>query len=174
MITKQKKKEIVANLSEKLNDVQGLYLIDFSGMSVDDAIKLRRTFRNSEVSYVVAKNTLIKRAMSKKEELNLPDEMFVGPTGMVFSYDDAISPAKIIKEFFDKEKKPVLKGALLDGQFFDGSQLKELAALPGKHDILASIVGSIHAPISGIVGSINAVIRDVAYLVEEVAKKKAS
>lgn len=174
MITKQKKQEIVSNLIEKLNGVQGVYVLDFTGLTVFEAIKLRRAFKQINVKYVVAKNSLIKRALSENAGLSIPDKVFVGPSGLVLSYDDPVAPAKIIKDIFEKEKKPVLKGALLDGQFFDGSKLKELAALPGKLEMMASIVGSLHAPISGIVGSINAVMRDVAYLVEEVAKKKAS
>jgi large subunit ribosomal protein L10 len=63
---------------------------------------------------------------------------------------------------------------LLEGQYFDGTKLKELAALPGKKEMMSAIVGSLHAPISGIVGSINAVMRDLASIIEEVAKKKAS
>ncbi len=174
MITKQKKQETVANLNEKLDGVQGIYMLDFTGMTVEDAIKLRRAFKKINVKYLVAKNSLIKRAVGDSNDFPIPEDKYIGPTGLVFSYDDPVSPAKIIKEIFDKEKKPVLKGAVLDGRFFDGSKLKELAALPGKSDIMASIIGSIHAPISGIVGTINAVMRDVAYLVEEAAKKKAS
>jgi large subunit ribosomal protein L10 len=75
---------------------------------------------------------------------------------------------------FDKSQKPRLKAAVIEGVFYDGSQLKTIAALPSKPDIISGIIGSLHSPISGIVGSINAVMRDVAYLVEEVAKKQAS
>lgn len=174
MITKQKKQEIVSNLIEKLKGAQGLYMLDFTGLTVFEAIKLRRAFRQIDVKYVVAKNTLIKRALSEYDRFPIPDEKFAGPTGLVFSYDDPVAPAKVIRDLSEKDKKPVLKGAVLDGQFFEGSRLKELAALPGKKDMMASIIGSIHAPISGIVGTINAVMRDVSYLVEEVAKKKAS
>jgi len=174
MITKQKKQDIVSGLIEKLRDVQGVYILDFTGLTVFEAIKLRRALKQINVKYVVAKNSLIKRALSDNPDLKIPDNIFIGPTGLVLSYDDPVAPAKIIKDIFEKDKKPILKGAVLDKQFFDGSKLKELASLPGKKEMMASIVGSLHAPISGIVGSINAVMRDVAYLVEEVTKKKAS
>lgn len=174
MITRQKKQEIVAGLVELLQSVQGLFFLDFTTMTVAESIKLRRALKQADLKYKVAKNTLIHRAIDEVGGLNVPDNMFVGQTGIVFSYDDPVSPAKIIKEESEKTKKPVLKGALLDGQFFDGSRLKELAALPGKKEMMAAIVGSLHAPVSGIVGSINAVMRDVASLIEEVAKKKAS
>jgi len=174
MITKDKKKETVSALVENLKDVQGIYFVNFKGMTVADAIRIRRSFKKVDIKYQVAKNSLIKRALDEVGGFDIPDSIFVEETGVVFSYEDPIAPAKIIKKEFDKEKKPTLKAAVVDGQFFEGSQLKELAALPGKPEIMSAIVGSIHAPISGIVGSINAVMRDLAYLVEEVAKKQAS
>ena len=174
MITRQKKQETVASLVELLQGVQGLYFLDFTTMSVAETIKLRRALKQADLKYRVAKNTLIDRAINEVGGFDLPDSLFVGQTGIVFSYDDPVIPAKIIKEESEKTKKPVLKGAILDGQYFDGSKLKDIAALPGKKEMMSAIVGSLHAPITGIVGSINAVMRDVASLIEEVAKKKAS
>jgi large subunit ribosomal protein L10 len=58
--------------------------------------------------------------------------------------------------------------------YFDSTQLKQVSELPTREDLIAGMIGSIHAPITGIVGSINAVMRDVASLIEEVAKKKAA
>ncbi len=174
MITKDKKKETVSALVEKLKEVQGLYFINFEGLTVGDAIRLRRSFKEVDIKYQVAKNSLIKRALDEVGGFEIPDSVFIKETGVVFSYEDPISPAKILKKEFDKFKKPVFKAAIVEGQLFDSSQLKELAALAGKPEIMSAIIGSINAPISGIVGSINAVLRDVAYLVEEVAKKQAS
>ena len=93
---------------------------------------------------------------------------------MIFGDADPIAPAKIIRQYFEKGQKPRLKVAVIEGQMFDGSQLKQVSELPTREELISSMIGSIHAPISGIVGSINAVLRDVASLVEEVAKKKAA
>ena len=67
-----------------------------------------------------------------------------------------------------------MKAAVIEGVFYDGSQLKAVAALLSKPEVMAAIIGSLESPISGIVGSINAVMRDAASLIEEVAKKQAS
>lgn len=174
MISKAQKQVIVDGLVEKFKEATGFYFVNFKGMTVEDAIRVRREMRNLGVDYQVAKNSLIKRAMDEVGGFDLPDEIFKGETAVIFGYEDAIAPAKVIKEEFSKNEKPVLKAALIEGQYFDSSKLKELAALPSKDDMMAAIVGSLHAPISGIVGSINAVMRDVASLVEEVAKKQAS
>lgn len=175
MVTLEQKKQIVAKLIENFTDVSGYYLVDFVGMTVEEAINFRRQLKKVGIKYQVAKNTLIKRALIEAgKEGVIPDANFFGASGVIFAYDDAVAPARIIKEVSEKSQKPRLKAAVIEGVFYDGSQLKTIAALPSKPDIISGIIGSLQSPISGIVGSINAVMRDVAYLVEEVAKKKAS
>ncbi len=173
MISKSKKSEIVAGLVEQLKDATGVYFVDFATMTVSETAGFRTTLREKDVVMKVAKNTLIRRAL---EEIGgydtLPVEATKGQTAMIISYDDPTAPAKIIKESFKKVEKPVYKSAVLEGEMFDSTKLEVLASLPSKQDMYAAICGSIGAPASGIVGSINAVMRDVASLVEEVAKKQ--
>ena len=174
MITKQRKQEIVSELVEKFRNASGFYLVDFAGMKVSDSIRIRREFKKLSVDYRVAKNTLIQLAMKEVGEYQIPSEVFTGQTAIIFGYSDPVSPAKTLKEQIDKFTKPLFKGAYIDGQFFDDKQLKKIASLPTKQDMMASIVGSLHAPISGIVDSINVVMRDLASVIEEVAKKQAA
>ncbi len=77
------------------------------------------------------------------------------------------------KYFADKQKLS-LKACYIENEYFDGDQLKALATLPSKNDLIAGIIGSLDSPISGIVGSINAVIRDLVSVVDEISKKKAA
>ncbi len=174
MITREKKKEIAAALAERFEETSSVYFINFEGLTVEDAIRMRRAFKEKEVKYQVAKNTLIKRALDEANIDTIPDEKLKLPTGLAFCYEDPVAPAKIIKKEFDENEKPQLKCCILEGRYYDGDDLKKLAALPTKEDIMGSIAGSVHSPISGIVGAINGVMRDLAYLVEEVAKKQAS
>lgn len=176
MITKQRKTELVQELIDKLKGANGLYLLDFARMTVDESIKLRRAFKAKNIAYKVAKNTLAKIALMEYDQFNVPDKSLFGMTAFAFGYDDPTAPAKVLKEYLDQNKKeiPVLKCAIIDGQLFDGNQLKLLASLPSKEDMIAGILGSLDAPVSGIVGSINAVVRDLASVIEEVAKKKAA
>jgi large subunit ribosomal protein L10 len=174
MITKQKKQVIIEKLVEKFRQASGFYLVDFVGMKVGDSIKFRRELKKMNVDFIVAKNTLILRSLGVIGDYNLPGEVFKGQTAIIFGYDDPLSPSKVIKSHFEKFNKPVFKGAYIDGHFFDGTKLKEVASLPTKQDIMAAIVGSLHAPVSGIVGSINALMRDLASVIEEAAKSKAA
>lgn len=172
MITRQNKQEIVQELVELLRKASGVYLVDFTKMTVAETYKFRKVIHEKELVYRVAKNTLIERAVDELGQFSIPPANLFGQTGIVISYDDPTAPAKVIKEFFDKGEKPRLKAAFLEGQFYDGSELKTIASLPTRSEMIAGILGSLNAPASGIVGAINAVMRDVASIIEEVAKKQ--
>ncbi len=176
-MNKQDKEQEVLEIKEKLDKAASIYLTDFSGLTVEQTNELRDEFFNINVEYKVLKNTLIKKALDQsdnkfKAQSEKIIEYLKGPTSVVFAYDDPVSPAKIIKKFFDKNEKPKLKLALVESEVYDSKKLNELASIPSKPEIMASIVGSLHAPISGIVHSLNAVLRDLASIIEEVAKKQ--
>lgn len=176
-MNKQDKEQSVLEIKEKLDKASSIYLTDFSGLTVAETNDLRDELFNAKVEYKVLKNTLVKKALEQSEnrfnaQSEKIGEFLKGPTGIIFAFDDPVSPAKIIKKFFDKGEKPKLKLALVEDVAYEGKQLNQLASLQSKPELIASIVGSLHAPISGIVGSINAVIRDLASIVEEVAKKQ--
>ncbi len=176
-MTKQDKEQSVLAIKEKLEKASSIYLTDFSGLTVAETNQLRDEFFDAKVEYKVLKNTLVKKALEQKDgKFNAQSEklgeFLKGPTGVIFAFDDPVTPAKIIKKFYDKGEKPKLKLALVENIAYEGKQLNELASLQSKPELIAAIVGSLHAPISGIVGSINAVIRDLASLIEEVGKKQ--
>lgn len=174
MVTKQKKEEVLAELTRKLRDTKGLYLVDYTGMTAAESVALRREFRSIGAEMKIAKNTLVRRALKEVGGFDIPDDQIVGQTALAMGYKDAIAPAKIIKRVVDKDKKLALKAAVIEGQVFAGNQLDTISTLPSREDLIAGILGSLQAPASGIVGAINAVMRDVASLIEEVAKKKAA
>lgn len=175
-MTKEKKREVVQEISEMLEGVTGFYSIDFTGLNVDKTIQLRRGFREAGIKYRVAKNTLVKRALDNAGGYEEVTPRLVGQTGIALGYDDPAAPARILKKFHEDNKVeiPKLNFAVIEGAIYDGDRLKEVASMPSRQDIMASIVGSLNAPISGIVGSINAVMRDLASVIEEVAKKQAA
>jgi len=172
MVTKNKKSQIVAELVEKLQKAQGIFLVNFESMDVALTNEFRKLIHEKELEYQVTKNTLLKRALDETGKFKLPDDVLKGQSGVVFGYSDPTKPGKLIRDFSEKGGKPAFKGAVIENQFFDSSQLKLVASLPTKDDIIAGIMGSLNSPASGIVGSINAVMSGIASLIEEVAKKQ--
>jgi large subunit ribosomal protein L10 len=172
-MTKNKKEEVVAEVAQLLDGASGLYSIDFTGLTVAEAIRLRREFKKAGVTYRVAKNTLVKIALRNQGGYEDVVDRFVGQTGIAIGYDDPAAPARVLDAFIDpKVGIPKLNFALIEGDYVEGDKLKTLAQMPSRMDLLSSIVGALNAPASGLVGVINAVMRDLASVIEEVAKQK--
>ncbi|MGA3243019.1 MAG: 50S ribosomal protein L10 [Bacteroidota bacterium] len=168
------KEAIVAEVAERAARATAMYFADFTGLTVEEATELRREFRKAGVEYRVVKNTLAKKALEQVTGYDRVFEKLVGPTGIAFSYGDAVAPAKIIKKFSDKSGKLKLKAAVLEKQVFDGSRLDELSKLPTRAELMAGVLGSIQAPMTGIVGAIGAVMRDLVNVIDAIEKKKAA
>jgi len=174
MITKEKKQELINELVDLLRDAKGLYFVDYSRITVKESNAIRSEFNQKGVKFKVAKNTLILRALKEIGGIEITESQLFGQTGIALGYSDPIAPAKILRTFVEKNNKLNLKVAVIEGQMFAGSQLKQVSELPTREEIVSGILGSLDSPISGIIGTINAVMRDVFSLVEEVAKKKAA
>jgi len=172
---RNEKEAVVSEMKEMIDNSTAIYLTDYSGISVADINDLRSQFRKEDVRYKVFKNTLFKRALDDSGKFDKLADHLVGMTGFVFANaENPVAPAKIIKKYFDKNKKLSLKACYIEDEYFEGDRLNELAALPSKNDLIASIIGSINAPASGIVGVINAVMRDLVSVVDEISKQKAA
>src|SRR3954462_4463909 len=98
-MTKNKKTEVVAEVAELLNGASGIYSIDFTGLTVANAIRLRREFKKAGVAYKVAKNTLIKRALGEAGGYDHVLAKFVGQSGIAIGYDDPAAPARVLNDF---------------------------------------------------------------------------
>ena len=108
------KEAIVAEVAERAARATAMYFADFTGLTVEEATELRREFRKAGVEYRVVKNTLAKKALEQVTGYDRVFDKLVGPTGIAFSYGDAVAPAKIIKKFSDKSGKLKLKAAVLE------------------------------------------------------------
>src|SRR6266542_3830622 len=130
------KEQLVAELKEKIEGATALYYTDFTGLNVKRMTELRRRLRKANVEYVVIKNTLALRAVN---ESGLVGQTLKGPTGLVFGAD-AVAAAKVLTDFAKEfEQKPAVKGGLLDGKTIDTAQVKQLASLPSREQMLADL-----------------------------------
>ena len=173
-MTREEKGQVLAELGDIMKDASSIYVTDYKGLTVAQATELRTAFRKAGAKYKVAKNTLIKRALNERGiSGDQIDTVLDGQTGLAFGFEDPAAPARVLKEFTEKNEQLKFKLAWLDGSIYDGKQLKTLAALPTKKELIANIVGSLQSPISGIVGVLGALQRDLVYLMDGIEKKKA-
>jgi large subunit ribosomal protein L10 len=174
-MTREEKANVVAELKEVIDRSSGMYFTDFQGMTVAQTTNLRSEFRKAGLTFKVAKNTLIRRALDDAGRLtDQLSKALVNQTGVAFGFDDPVAPARVLNDFIAKNQdKPSLKLAYLEGTLYPGSDLKKVAALPTKKDVMAGIAGSLESPIRGIVGALGALQRDIVYLVDAIEKQKA-
>jgi large subunit ribosomal protein L10 len=146
------KEQLVTELRDKLKGAKALYYTDFTGLNVKRMTELRRRLRRAGVEYVVIKNTLALRAVN---ESGLAGTRLRGPTGLVIS-KDPVSGAKVLSDFAkEHEQRPGIKGGLLDGKAIDVDQVKKLASLPSREQMLAQLAGGLQSPLAGFVGALN-------------------
>jgi large subunit ribosomal protein L10 len=146
------KEQLVTELRDKLKGAKALYYTDFTGLNVKRMTELRRRLRRAGVEYVVIKNTLALRAVN---ESGLAGTRLKGPTGLVISRDP-VSGAKVLSDFAkENEQKPGIKGGLLDGKAIGIDQVKQLASLPSREQMLAQLAGGLQSPLAGFVGALN-------------------
>lgn len=171
MKTKAQKQAEIDAIKEMLNGASGVVLVDFCGLTVDQDTDFRRKMREAGVKYGVFKNTLISKAAQELGIENL-DPVLSHNTALAVSAEDAVAPAKVVSEFAKKHEKVVIKAGLLDGKVISLAEVKELAALPSKEVLIAKMLGSLNAPISGFVNVLQGTIRNAVYVLEAVRKQK--
>lgn len=173
-MNRNEKSEIISEIKGLLESSSAVYLTDYHGINVEDISSLRNQFRNEGVRYKVYKNTLVKRALDEIGKYDKIADHLTGMVGFAFTTTNPLAPAKIINKYFGDKDKLSLKACYVEGEYFDGSQLKTLATLPTKKELIASIMGSLNSPVSGIVGTINAVMRDLVSVVEQISQREAA
>jgi large subunit ribosomal protein L10 len=173
-MNRNEKAEIISEIKELLDSSSGVYLTDYNGINVEDITDLRNQFRKEGVRYKVFKNTLVKRALTESGRFTKLADHLSGMTGFAFTTTNPVAPAKIINKYFGDKEKLALKACYIEGEYYDSSQLKALANLPSKQELIAGILGSLNAPVAGIAGAINAVMRDLVSVVDQISKRQAA
>ena len=154
-MTRQEKDQFIDSIAEKLKASKNLYLADISGLTVSDSNELRRLCFNKGVEVQVVKNTLLRKAMEKVEgNYEESYEFLVGNTALMTSERGSV-PAKVIKEFRKKHDKPILKAAFIEESCYLGDeQVKELASLKSKDELIAEIIGLLQSPAKNVISAL--------------------
>ena len=157
------KEQLVIELKAKIGGAKALYYTDFTGLNVKRMTELRRRLKKANVEYVVIKNTLALRAVN---ESGLVGERLKGPTGLVMARDP-VEAAKILTEFArTNDQRPTVKGGLFDGAAIDAAQVKRLAAMPSREQMLAELGAGLQSPLSAMLGALNGLLMNFAGALE--------
>ena len=166
----EEKKQLVEELKEKIGAAQSIVIVDYKGLTVYEDTELRKTLREANVEYRVLKNRLMQKALNELGYTEF-DEALNGPTAVAFAMTDPAAPAKILLESADKTKKVSIKCGMVDGAFITPDGVKELATLPPKEVLIAKLLGTMSAPISGLARVLNETIAGLARVLNQIAEK---
>ena len=151
-MNRTEKEQLVAELKDKIKDAPALYYTDFTGLNVKRMTDLRRRLRKANVEYVVIKNTLALRAVN---ESGLVAEKLRGPTGLVVA-KDPVTAAKVLQDFAkENDQKPAVKGGMLEGRAIAVGQVKQLASMPSREQMLAELGAGLQSPLAAFVGALS-------------------
>ena len=178
-ITKEKKEEVVKELSEALDNAKIIVFTDFKGMDVNSLTNLRNKVRESGGRYLVAKKTLIKRVLDEKKIKDLNPLEMEGQIGIVFGTIDSISITKALYQTQKEGKTLRILGGIMDPsnslgqiQILNDNEIIELAQLPTRGELLTQLVGSIKAPINGFVNVLRGNIQGLIFALKAIKNNK--
>ncbi len=167
---RDEKAKVIEELTGKLQSGSAV-LVDYQGMDVARTTELRARSREAGVEFVVAKNTLARRAADAAGVDGL-SEYLVGPTALAFS-EDPVASAKLMAEFADQVESFSLKGGLLEGERVLGeADVVALSKLPGREQLIAQVVGGISSPLTGLVTVLNNTIQGLVVALNQIAEQK--
>lgn len=167
----QLKYELVAELKNKLEGAEAVFMCEYRGLTVAQITEIRRLVREAGGEMKVAKNTLVSLAL-KELEMASPEEIMVGPNIYTIAKTDSPAVAKALKEFATKNKALVIKGGIMGSDVLDKTQVMALADLPSREQLLSQVVGTIAGPIRGLVTVLSGTTRGFVTCLSQIADKK--
>ncbi len=151
----QRKIDSVQELTEKMSKAKSIVFADYRGLTHKQLEELRKALRKVQAEFVIAKNTLILKALAVKEQKITSSDLLTGPTATLFSYSDEVSGLKEMVKFAKTLSLPKIKFGFLGAQELTEAQVTNLSKLPGKDILLAQLVGQMKSPLYGLHRALN-------------------
>jgi large subunit ribosomal protein L10 len=170
---KEEKTQIINDLAERIAGSKHFYLADTAALPSEKTSKLRRLCFEKQISMVVVKNTLLRKALERTNDGEFQPlyDVLKGSTSILFC-DTANEPAKLIKEFRKTEKKPVLKAAYVEESVYIGDeQLDALASIKSKNELIGDIIGLLQSPAKNVISGLKNGGGQIAGLVKTLSER---
>jgi large subunit ribosomal protein L10 len=170
-LNRDEKAAIVAELNESFNRAKFSVVADYCGLTVSDLEKIRRDLRETSSEIRIAKNTLLRLAVTDTPCESLTDD-FTGTTAIVVSYDDPVGPAKVLAKCAEDFDKFQLRSAVLEGEKITVDDLVALSKLPSKEVLLGQLLSVMNGVPTAFVRVLSAVPQKLLYGLQAVRDQK--
>lgn len=171
---KEMKSQIIAGLHDKFSRMQVAILTEFRGVPVGEMTELRKLLRAENAELKVVKNRLAMRA-AEDTPLAIARDRFRGPLAVVLGFDDPSVPAKVLNDFIAKERRHqrlIMRAGVVEGKIVEAEQLKNLANLPSRPQLLGMLLSAMQGPIQGFVGVLSGPARSLVYMINGLIEQK--
>ena len=151
-----KKAQLVTEVAEQFKNASSVVVVDYLGITVEEATNLRAELRKEGVQFAVVKNSILTRA-AKEAGLEGMDDIFKGPSAVAFSNEDVVAPAKILADFAKKVEALEIKAGVVEGKVSSKEEIEALAKLPSREGLLSMLLSVLQAPVRNTALAIKAV-----------------
>ena len=170
MLTRPQKEQVVKDLSAKIKDGKVLIFSDYAGTTVAKMKDLRNELRKTDSSYKITKKKLINLALKDAGiEASVLD--LEGQIGIAIGKGDEVTAAKVLAKFAKENKNFKILQGVLENKVISGKEVMSLATLPSKDELLAKLVGTINAPISGFVNALAGNLKNLVGVLKAISEK---
>lgn len=151
-----KKAQQVTEVAEQFKNASSVVVVDYLGITVEEATNLRAELRKAGVQFAVVKNSILSRA-AKEAGLEGMDDIFKGPSAVAFSNEDVVAPAKVLADFAKKVEALEIKAGVVEGKVSSKEEIEALAKLPSREGLLSMLLSVLQAPVRNTALAIKAV-----------------
>lgn len=169
--TRTKKGELVEEYKQRIGNSSAIVFTNYRGISVSQIHSLRAKLGESDTTYMVVKNSLLKLALDQSG-LPQPEELLTGPNAVAFVGEDIGRGVKTLSNWIKAERVVEINGALLGESVLDSSRAEALADLPTREEALGKVLGAINAPASNLVRMLNAPSSSLARVINAYVEKQ--
>jgi len=166
LLTRAKKEQLVSEMSGQMEKSKAIVLVNYQGLKNKEIEDLKTKLSEEGIGFQIVKNSLFKIAL-KKAGIVVDETLLDQPVAVVWGDIDEVSPARLTVQFGKVAEKLEVLGGVLDGQFVDLSIVNQLAALPGRDELYAKLVGSLNAPMFRLVNALQGNLRSLVYILDQ-------
>jgi len=170
-LKKERKIELAKRLAEQLEEAKLVIAAEYAGLTVAEMESIRNTVKEQGYTFNVIKNRIVKKAIEGSRWEAIADYL-TGPNAFALCFDDPVALAKVLVDKSKEFKKLKIKFGCLDGRVIEAKEIETLSKLPSKEVLLAQLLGTMKAPITGFVNVLAANLRQLLYVLKAIEEKK--